>query len=197
MTEEELQGALIGRIGHFSDVFDATNRTQLGHIASGAIFRSLFLGLESRAIALSQAQLLIGAQKGKYVPFLSKEANGAIGNLIGANKTITEVAKLLSDLASKGMNPTTPIDDEVAYLTPTEAVRLLSSNGPTMIEDGTLISNKKAALKELPDINPMTQQANLPPIKEALDALPKEPKRPSKPLEYGHDDILEAEEFVG
>lgn len=190
MTEEGIAEMMMGRFNGFANLFDPTQKAQVNQIASGAIFSGLKLGLESRHIALSQAQLLIGAQKGKYVPFLSKEANGAIANLIGANKGLTEIAKLLSDLASKSLGLPNEHDDPTAYLTPTEAIRIIGEQGRSMIEDTNLIEAKKAQLIGIPDINPMTQKTDLEPMLEIQRARDKN-------LPYTHEDILEAEDFQG
>ncbi len=196
ITEDELMGILVRRLGKFHDLFDNTQKALVNKIASGAIFNGLFLNLESRAIAMSQAQLLIGAQKGKYVPFLSKEANGAISNLINANKGIVDVAKLLSDLASKGMASDMGSGDPTAYLTPTEAVKLLGEGLTTIIQEPKMIEAKRASLGSLPDINPMTQSANLPPLKDIMEN--KDSRLPEQRKGYvGPDEVIEADDFMG
>lgn len=51
--------------------------------------------MNDRGKVQKQADMIVAAQKGKYKPFVSKEANAALKNLMESNKPLIELIKLL------------------------------------------------------------------------------------------------------
>jgi len=96
-------------------------------MASALLFMSFSGALEARHMALDQAEILIRGQKGKFKPFHTMAANGAITNLLAADRNMVSLYSAI--MGKNGTNINISNNNLVQnneYLTPEEAVKILN-----------------------------------------------------------------------
>lgn len=96
----------------------------------GLLSLGLKNGLEDRAYAMNQLELLLASQGGEYQPFISSTVNDAIRGLMTSNKTFLELAKLLQPTASQLTINNTQVANTgvINGISPNEAVKLIENN---------------------------------------------------------------------
>lgn len=128
----------------------------IGRIARVLILQSLNLGLETVAMAKQQASQLIAAQGDTYVPFLSNTVNGAIDNLIKANKPLTNLLEILKNPTQPGYQNPGQEGPKTHQITPDEAIRIVRSQSQSILEDPQSLETSYAlitAQSSIPDVN--------------------------------------------
>lgn len=103
---------------------------RMEELASAVIFMGFNGHLQARHIAHNQAVMLLNAQDNKYVPFLTGAANGAIANLLNADKNMINLYNALTGKGGNNININNQnLVQNNEYLTTSEAVRILSEKG--------------------------------------------------------------------
>lgn len=133
---------------------DLMNDKEGKQFARGLISSAALKGLEIQALTEAQAKLLLAEQGGRYVPFLTTEANKALGNLINAQKPILDIIKLIVEAnpnaVKTGVGPEEPTTNG-AYLTTDKAVQMISQNAESLLTSENLLAAKEAELMGLPE----------------------------------------------
>lgn len=138
------------------------NKTK--ELTRATFFRSLFLGSEIQSQAYSQYLNMLASQGQGYSPFISSEVNKAMSNLIASQKPIHDLLRLTMEKATTNIliQTETSVDKHSnTFVTADEAVRIIKSEGPSMVESEELLLAKRAQLlglpEGLPNINARTQ----------------------------------------
>lgn len=132
----------------------------VGQLARELTFWAAKKGLEIQALAHHQYDALQASQGAEYKPFISREVNASIANLVSAQKPILDLIKITS--------PTTPNLPNVPgdthnhlYMTTDMATKMIREKGPSLIEDQAALDAKKDTLfltnPEIPNINARAQ----------------------------------------
>lgn len=133
-------------------------------IARATFTGALKKGLEFQALCLSQTEILMRSQDGKYRPFISGEVNRAIGNLVGSQKPVHDLIHMMFDAKEKNpiinFNYTDNSQHNELHVTNEQALKLINSNSPSMLEDPHLADAQIAKYQKaglLPDVNARSQ----------------------------------------
>jgi len=113
---------------------------------------------ETLALTSHQTKLLLANQGDKYVPFLTRDLNGAIANQIAAQKPTMELLKMLQDKSPTLIIPQVLGAGDAAqsnYMSSDQAVKTIRENSHSLLETPEYL--KDMLPKALPDINPNTQ----------------------------------------
>lgn len=144
----------------FGQLGEGKNLETMGSALKVCLFNG---ALEARQIANQQVTLMMKAQDGKYVPFVSTTVNGAIGNLFKADINLQGVYNTLFKEANTSININNNPTTNNAFLTPEKAVQILIDKGnnglikkPEMVE--ALRIEKALQDPHLPEVVATRQQ---------------------------------------
>lgn len=125
----------------------------------------LKLGLEISSEMANQVQILSRSQAGQYKPFLSSAVNQALANWNSSQSPLLALLKTLTDKQQTNILINNQIQQNThQHVTSDEAIKIINSKVPSMLEDPIMASNKIATYAEslsLPDLNPNTQNIAL------------------------------------
>lgn len=171
-------------LGRMADIMDNGEGNK---IARATLFGAIFKGLEIRALSETQLRILMAQQGEKYTPFLTGEVNKAMANLIGSQKPLIDIIKLMGESPEGSpLRPATQQNTNI-YMTPQQALDIITQKSLSMIEDIEILDEKLASYGQLPDINARNQDLSTIGIK-ALK-IPSGPE-PTDPREH-HDNRRE------
>lgn len=145
--------------------------------------QSLKLASETMALTIQQSQILLAQQGDKYVPFLTRDLNGAIANQIAATKPTMELLKMLQDKSPTLIIPQVIGDGTSTtknYMSTDQATKMIREHSHSLLETPEYLAEMLP--KSLPDIHPNTQ--NLAQIQVPVVLSDKVPKR--KLSQYNH-----------
>lgn len=138
---------------------------------------AFFKALEIQALTQHQVAILRQAQGTKYVPFLTGALNQSIGNLNATQRPILDLLGLLTKALPEALMPTDAIATDQAhqYLSPEKAMEIITSSTPSLLEDETLLADKRLELGTLPQVDARYQNLTNIGIRHDGTSLPENP----------------------